>query len=106
MVRELVAADNVAAAHAVCRDEAAKADPAALIVLDESGITAKLTRTPARALPGALGLDGVAAMMSVAAATSALAFLGPGHESALSARLAGTKPEAKRPGGRACRAVA
>ena len=71
----------------------AKVDPRQLVFLDESGIDTRLTRTYARAargerapgkvpwghwkrltVIGALGLDGVAASMSIAAATSAAVF--------------------------------
>jgi transposase len=80
--------------RAAYRDQAAKVEPADLIFLDESGITTRMTRTHARAprgerargsipcggwrrvtLLGALGLDGVVAMMSVEAATSTPVFL-------------------------------
>jgi transposase len=76
------------------RDEIGRADPADLIFVDESGITTKMTRPQARAprgerargavpcggwrrvtLLGALGLEGVVAMMSVEAATSTPVFL-------------------------------
>ncbi|HET6522759.1 MAG TPA: IS630 family transposase [Geminicoccaceae bacterium] len=69
-------------------------DPRRLIFLDESGIDTRMTSSHARAAPGqravgtvpgghwerltvigALGLDGVVASMSIAAATSTLVFL-------------------------------
>ena len=72
----------------------AKIDPQHLVFLDESGIDTRLTRSHARAargeravgkMPwghwkrltviGALGLDGVAASMSIAAATNTAVFL-------------------------------
>jgi transposase len=87
----------VAAERAAYRDETAKAEPADLISVDESGVTTGMTRTHARAprgerargsvpcggwrrvtLLGASALDGPVAMMSVEAATSTpvlLAFL-------------------------------
>ena len=84
----------MAAERAAYRDETAEADPAGLIFVDESGVTTRMARTHARAprgerargsipcggwrrvtLLGALGLDGVVAMMSVEAATSTPVFL-------------------------------
>jgi transposase len=84
----------VAEERAAYRDEVAKAEPADLIFVDESGITTRMTRTHARAprgerargavpcggwrrvtLLGALGLDGPVAMMSIEAATSTPVFL-------------------------------
>jgi len=84
----------VAAERAAYRDETAEADPAGLIFVDESGVTTRMARTHARAprgerargsiprggwrrvtLLGALGLEGVVAMMSVEAATSTPVFL-------------------------------
>ena len=84
----------MAAERAAYRDETAEADPAGLIFVDESGVTTRMTRHYARAprgerargsipcggwrrvtLLGALGLEGVVAMMSVEAATSTPVFL-------------------------------
>jgi transposase len=86
--------EEVARERASYRDEAVKLDPAGLIFLDESGVTTKMTRTHARAprgerargsvpcggwprvtLLGALGPEGVVAMMSIEAATSTAVFL-------------------------------
>jgi hypothetical protein len=72
----------------------ANIDPRRLIFLDESGINTRMTRAYARAAPGkravgkvpwghwerltvigALGLEGVVASMSIAAATTTLVFL-------------------------------
>ena len=83
----------MAAARTAWRDEAAGIDPARLVLLDESGIDTRLTRTHARAprgrrahgkvpggrwhrptLIGALALDGVCAAMAVAAATGTAVF--------------------------------
>ena len=82
------------AARAAWQAEAAEIDPARLIFLDESGFDTRLVRTHARALHGqrahgttpggrwhrltligALGLDGICAAMTVAAATSTAVFL-------------------------------
>ena len=82
------------AARAAWQAEAAEIDPARLIFIDESGFDTRLVRTHARALHGqrahgtapgghwhrltlisALGLDGVCAAMTVAAATSTAVFL-------------------------------
>jgi hypothetical protein len=84
----------VAVAGAAWRDEAARIDPARLVFLDESGFDTRLVRTHARAprgqrahgaapgghwrrltLIGALGLDGLCATMTVAAATGTAVFL-------------------------------
>jgi hypothetical protein len=84
----------VAAARAAWRAEAAGIDPERLIFIDESGFDTRLTRTHARAprgqrahgtapgghwrrltLIGALGLDGICAAMTVAAATGTAVFL-------------------------------
>ena len=84
----------MAAERAAYRGETAEADPADLIFVDESGVTTRMARTHARAprgerargsipcggwrrvtLLGALGLEGVVAMMSVEAATSTPVFL-------------------------------
>jgi transposase len=78
----------------VWRDEVRRIDPADLVFIDETGLDTRLTRTHARAprgerahgtvprgrwrrltLLGALGLDGLVAVMSVAAATSTAVFL-------------------------------
>jgi transposase len=86
--------EDVARERTAYRSELAAADPAGLIFVDESGVTTKMTRHYARApsgerargavpcgswrrvtLLGALGLDGVVAMMSVEAATSTPVFL-------------------------------
>jgi hypothetical protein len=79
---------DVAEARATWRAELAAIDPRRLVFLDESGVDPRLTRAYGRAargrralgkvprgrwkrltVIGALGLDGVAASMSVAAAT-------------------------------------
>ncbi len=84
----------MAVARAAWRDEAARIDPARLVFLDESGFDTRLVRTHARAprgqrahgaapgghwrrltLIGALGLDGLCATMTVAAATDTAVFL-------------------------------
>ena len=84
----------MAAARAAWRAEAAGIDPERLIFIDESGFDTRLTRTHARAprgrrahgtapgghwrrltLIGALGLDGICAAMTVAAATGTAVFL-------------------------------
>jgi transposase len=84
----------VAVARAAWRGEAAWIDPARLVFLDESGFDTRLVRTHARAprgqrahgaapgghwrrltLIGALGLDGLCATMTVAAATGTAVFL-------------------------------
>lgn len=84
----------MAAARAAWRAEAAGIDPERLIFIDESGLDTRLTRTHARAprgqrahgtapgghwrrltLIGALGLDGICAAMTVAAATGTAVFL-------------------------------
>jgi transposase len=84
----------VAVARTAWRDEAARIDPARLVFLDESGFDTRLVRTHARAprgqrahgaapgghwrrltLIGALGLDGLCATMTVAAATGTAVFL-------------------------------
>lgn len=84
----------MAAARAAWRAEAAGIDPERLICIDESGFDTRLTRTHARAprgqrahgtapgghgrrlaLIGALGLDGICAAMTVAAATGTAVFL-------------------------------
>ena len=84
----------MAAARAEWRGEAAWIDPARLVLLDESGFDTRLVRTHARAprgqrahgaapgghwrrltLIGALGLDGLCATMTVAAATGTAVFL-------------------------------
>ena len=84
----------MAAARAAWRGEAARIDPARLVFLDESGFDTRLVRTHARAprgqrahgaapgghwrrltLIGALGLDGLCAAMTVAAATGTAVFL-------------------------------
>jgi hypothetical protein len=86
--------EDVAAARAAWRAELAGIDPRRFVFLDETGIDARLTRTYARAargrratgkvpwsrwerltVLGALGLDGVVAAMSVAAATGTAVFL-------------------------------
>ena len=80
--------------RAAYRSELAAVDPAALIFIDESGITTKMARLYARAprgerargsvpcggwrrvtLLGALGLGGLVAVMSIEAATSTAVFL-------------------------------
>ena len=85
---------DIAAARAGWRAELAGIDPRRLVVLDESGIDTRMTRSWARAprgrravgtvphgcwerltVIGALALDGVVAAMSVAAATSTAVFL-------------------------------
>jgi transposase len=85
---------DVAQARAAWRADLAELDPKCLIFLDESGVDTRLTRTHARAAPGrralgevpggswerltvigALGLEGLVASMSVAAATTASVFL-------------------------------
>ena len=87
----------MAAARATWRTDAAGVGgiaPERLVFLDESGIDTRLIRTHARAprgdraignvpwkrrrltLIGALGLGGIVAMMTVAAATDAAVFLG------------------------------
>jgi transposase len=84
----------VAAARAAWHSDLAGAAPERLVFLDESGLDTRLTRTHARAprgkravgrvpwerrrltLIGALGLGGIVAMMTVAAATDAAVFLG------------------------------
>ncbi len=84
----------MAVARTAWRDEAARIDPARLVFLDESGFDTRLVRTHARAprgqrahgaapgghwrrltLIGALGLDGLCATMTVAAATGTAVFL-------------------------------
>ena len=84
----------MAVARAAWRGEAAWIDPARLVFLDESGFDTRLVRTHARAprgqrahgaapgghwrrltLIGALGLDGLCATMTVAAATGTAVFL-------------------------------
>ena len=84
----------MAAARTAWRAEAAGIDPERLIFLAESGFDTRLTRTHARAprgqrahgtapgghwrrltLIGALGLDGICAAMTVAAATGTAVFL-------------------------------
>ena len=80
----------MAAARAAWRAEAAGIDPERLIFIDESGFDTRLTRTtlvPLAAsarmgqhrvgttLIGALGLDGIRAAMTVAAATGTAVFL-------------------------------
>jgi transposase len=84
----------VAEERAAYRSELAAVDPAALIFIDESGITTKMARLYARAprgerargsvpcggwrrvtLLGALGLGGLVAVMSIEAATSTAVFL-------------------------------
>ena len=84
----------MAAARAAWRAEAAGIDPKRLMFIDESGFDARLARTHARAprgqrahgtapggrwrrltLIGALGLDGIRAAMTVAAATGTAVFL-------------------------------
>ena len=84
----------MAAARAAWRAEAAGIDPKRLIFIDESGFDTRLARTHARAprgqrahgtapggrwrrltLVGALGLDGIRAAMTVAAATGTAVFL-------------------------------
>jgi transposase len=84
----------VAVARAAWRDEAARIGSARLVFLDESGFDTRLVRTHARAprgqrahgaapgghwrrltLIGALGLDGLCATMTVAAATGTAVFL-------------------------------
>ena len=84
----------MAAARAAWRESAAGIDPARLVFLDESGFDTRLIRTHARApvgerahgtvpgghwqrltLIGALGLDGLCAAMTVAAATGTAVFL-------------------------------
>jgi transposase len=83
----------VAAARAAWHSDLAGIAPERLVFLDESGLDTRLVRTHARAprgeravgrvpwkrrrltLIGALGLSGVVAMMTVAAATSAAVFL-------------------------------
>jgi transposase len=85
---------DVAAARAVWHAELAGIAPERLVFLDESGIDTRLIRTHARAprgeravgrvpwerrrltLIGALGLGGIVARMTVAAATDAAIFLG------------------------------
>jgi transposase len=86
--------EGVAAARAAWRAELARIDPRRFVFLDETGIDTRLTRTYARAargrratdkvpwsrwerltVIGALGLDGVVAAMSVAAATGTAVFL-------------------------------
>jgi transposase len=85
---------DIVAARAAWRAELADIEPQRLIFLDESGIDTRLTRTYARAAPGeravgtvpwgqwqrltvlgALGLEGVVASMSIAAATTGAVFL-------------------------------
>ena len=85
---------DVAQARAAWRAELAGLDPTRLIFLDETGIDTRLTRGYGRAsrgqraigkvphgnwqrltIIGALGLDGVVAAMSIAAATSTAVFL-------------------------------
>jgi transposase len=84
----------VAAARAVWHSDLAGIAPERLVFLDESGLDTRLIRTQARAprgkraigrgpwerrrltLIGALGLGGIVAMMTVAAATDAAVFLG------------------------------
>ena len=84
----------MAVARAAWRSEAARIDPARLVLLDGSGFDTRLVRTHARAprgqrahgaapgghwwrltLIGALGLDGLCATMTVAAATGSAVFL-------------------------------
>jgi transposase len=86
--------EGVAAARAAWRKELAGIDPRRLVFLDESGIDTRMARSRARAprgrravgkvpwgrwerltVIGALALDGVAACMSVAAATGTAVFL-------------------------------
>jgi transposase len=86
--------EAIQAERAVWRDEVRRIDPADLVFIDETGLDTRLTRTHARAprgerahgtvpcgrwrrltLLGALGLDGLVAVMSVAAATSTAVFL-------------------------------
>ncbi len=90
----------------------AQLDPAKLVFIDEAGITTRMTRSHARAprgqralgtaphgrwhrvtLLGALGCDGLAAMMSVEAATSTPVFLAF-VEQVLIPELRRTKPGA------------
>src|SRR6185295_3242572 len=85
---------DIVAARASWCAELAKIDPQHLVFLDESGIDTRLTRSHARAVRGeravgkvpwghwqrltvlgALGLDGVTASMSIAAATNTAVFL-------------------------------
>lgn len=85
---------DVAQARATWRADLAELDAGRLIFLDESGVDTRLTRTHARAAPGrralgvvpggswerltvigALGLEGLVASMSIAAATTASVFL-------------------------------
>jgi transposase len=84
---------DLAQERAAWRAELARVDPERLVVLDESGIDTRLTRTHARAVRGkralgtvpwghwkrltvigALARDGVIACMSIAAATSTAVF--------------------------------
>ena len=84
----------MAAARAAWQAEAAGIDPERLIFIDESGFDTRLTRTHARAprgqrahgtapgghwrrlsLIGALGVEGICAAMTVAAATGTAVFL-------------------------------
>jgi transposase len=85
---------DILAARAAWRADLTQLDPRRLIFLDESGIDTRLTRSYARAAPGqravgqvpgghwerltvigALGLEGVVASMSIAAATTGAVFL-------------------------------
>ena len=85
---------DIVAARASWCAELAKIDPQHLVFLDENGIDTRLTRSHARAVRGeravgkvpwghwqrltvlgALGLDGVTASMSIAAATNTAVFL-------------------------------